>query len=98
LFEPTRRSLGIGARWIFIGQLTGDFVQLNPAQLFFKNIQIKSAKSTSRQQLRDALELVANGMVRPVIHDRWPLERAPEAHDLVESGRTTGRILLKPGL
>jgi D-arabinose 1-dehydrogenase-like Zn-dependent alcohol dehydrogenase len=98
LFEPTRRSLGMGARWIFIGQLTGDFVQLNPAQLFFKNVSIKSAKSTTREQLRDSLELVANGMVRPVIQDRWPLERAPEAHALVESGRTTGRILLKPAL
>lgn len=98
LFQPTRRSLGMGARWIFIGQLTGDFVQLNPAQLFFKNVQIKSAKSTSREQLRDALNLVANGMVKPVIQDRWALERAAEAHALVESGRTTGRLLLKPGL
>lgn len=98
LFDATRRSLGMGARWIFIGQLTGDFVRLNPAQLFFRNVQIKSAKSTSREQLRDSLKLVAAGMVSPVIRERWPLERAAEAHALVESGRTVGRILLKPGL
>ena len=98
LFEPTRRSLGMGARWVFIGQLTGDFVQLNPAQLFFKNVQIKSAKSTSREQLRDSLKLVAAGMVKPVVQDRWALERAPAAHELVESGRSIGRILLKPAL
>lgn len=98
LFEPTRRSLGMGARWIFVGQLTGDFVKLNPAQLFFKNVQIKSAKSTSREQLRDSLKLVAAGLVKPFIQERWPLERAAEAHALVESGRTTGRILLKPSL
>jgi D-arabinose 1-dehydrogenase-like Zn-dependent alcohol dehydrogenase len=96
LFEPTRRSLGMGARWIFVGQLTGEFVKLNPAQLFFRNIQIKSAKSTSREQLRDCLALVAKGLVKPVIQERWPLERGPEAQALVESGRTIGRILLKP--
>ena len=98
LFEPTRRSLGMGARWIFVGQLTGEFVKLNPAQLFFKNIQIKSAKSTSREQLRDSLALVAQGLVTPVIQERWPLERAADAQALVESGRTIGRILLKPAL
>src|SRR3546814_12643038 len=58
LFQPTRRSLAMGARWIFVGQLTGDFVQLNPAQIFFRNISIMSAKSTSREQLRDSLDLV----------------------------------------
>jgi D-arabinose 1-dehydrogenase-like Zn-dependent alcohol dehydrogenase len=98
LFEPTRRSLAMGARWVFIGQLTGDFVRLNPAQMFFKNAQIKSAKSTSREQLRDSLRLVAEGMVKPVIQDRWPLEKGAEAHALVESGRSVGRILLKPSL
>lgn len=98
LFQPTRRSLGMGARWIFIGQLTGDFVQLNPAQLFFKVTRILSAKSTSRQQLIDALALVARGQVKPVITDRLPLERAVEAHAAVESGRSTGRFLLMPGM
>ncbi|MCP8938761.1 alcohol dehydrogenase catalytic domain-containing protein [Alsobacter sp. SYSU M60028] len=98
LFQPTRRSLAMGARWVFIGQLTGDFVQLNPAQIFMRDITIMSAKSTSREQLRDALDLVAQGLVRPVVLDRLPLEAACRAHELMEAGRTTGRILLKPGL
>ena len=97
LFEPTRRSLGMGARWIFIGQLTGDFVRLNPAQLFMKDITIRSAKSTSRRQLQDALGLVAQGQVRPVITDVLPLEEAARAHRLVEAGDSVGRVLLKPG-
>lgn len=98
LFQPTRRSLAMGARWIFIGQLTGDFVQLNPAQLFFKNASIMSAKSTSREQLRDTLDLMAKGMVRSIIVDRLPLEEAARAHALVEAGRSMGRIVLKPSL
>jgi len=96
LFEPTRRSLGMGARWVFIGQLTGDFVRLNPAQIFMKDVTIRSAKSTSRRQLEDALGLVARGAVKPVITDVLPLEAAAEAHRIVESGRSVGRVLLRP--
>lgn len=96
LFEPTRRSLGMGARWIFVGQLTGDFVKLNPAQLFMRDISIKSAKSTSRKQLQDSLDLVSKGLVKPVISMSLPLEQAPHAHELVESGKAFGRVLLKP--
>lgn len=96
LFEPTRRSLAMGARWIFVGQLTGDFVKLNPAQLFMRDISIKSAKSTSRKQLQDSLELVRQGLVKPVISMSLPLEEAARAHDLVENGRAFGRVLLKP--
>ncbi|MCO5148034.1 MAG: alcohol dehydrogenase catalytic domain-containing protein [Aquamicrobium sp.] len=98
LFQPTRKSLAMGGRWIFVGQLTGDFVQLNPAQLFMRDISIRSVKSTSLAQLRDCLRMVALGQVRPVITDRLPLEMAAEAHRMVESGRSTGRILLMPGL
>jgi D-arabinose 1-dehydrogenase-like Zn-dependent alcohol dehydrogenase len=96
LFEPTRRSLAMGARWIFVGQLTGDFVKLNPAQLFMRDISIKSAKSTSRKQLQDSLELVRQGQVKPVISMRLPLAEAPRAHELVETGKAFGRVLLKP--
>lgn len=98
LFQPTRKSLAMGARWIFVGQLTGDFVQLNPAQLFLRDISIMSAKSTSRKQLQDSLELVRLGQVRPVITAELPLEKAAEAHRDVESGHSVGRILLKPAL
>ncbi|MGB9065090.1 MAG: alcohol dehydrogenase catalytic domain-containing protein, partial [Pseudolabrys sp.] len=40
LFESIRRSMGIGGRWIMIGQLTGEFVPFNPAQLFLKNVSM----------------------------------------------------------
>ena len=98
VFQSARKSLAMGGRWIFVGQLTGEFVQINPAQIFLRDISIKSAKSTSRKQLQDSLDLVRRGQVRPVITAEMPLERAAEAHKDVESGRSVGRILLKPGL
>jgi len=55
LFQPTRKSLAMGGRWIFVGQLTGEFVQLNPAQLFMRDISIRSVKSTSLAQIKACL-------------------------------------------
>jgi D-arabinose 1-dehydrogenase-like Zn-dependent alcohol dehydrogenase len=96
LFEPIRRSLGIGGRWIMIGQLTGQFVPFNPAQLFLKNVSMLSATSTTRKQLEDSLALVARGAIKPIISMALPLEQAARAHTLVEAGKSVGRIVLRP--
>jgi D-arabinose 1-dehydrogenase-like Zn-dependent alcohol dehydrogenase len=96
VFEATRRSLAEGARWVLVGQLSGDFVRFNPAQMFLRDIALLSARSTSRAQLEDALRLVARGAVRPEIAARLPLSQAAEAHRLVERAAPAGRILLCP--
>ena len=72
---PIRRSMGIGGRWILIGQLTGQFVPFNPAQLFLKNVSMLSATSTTRRQLEDCLALVARGAVKPIVSLALPLVR-----------------------
>lgn len=97
LFEPTRRSLAMSARWVFVGQLSGDFVKLSPAQVFLRNISIMGAKSASRRQLHDALHLVARGAIRPVIAEDLPLSRAAEAHATMQRSPPAGRIILRPG-
>lgn len=96
LFTPIRRSMAVGGRWILIGQLTGDFVPFNPAQLFLKGVSMLSATSTTRKQLQDCLALVARGAVKPVVSQSLPLSEAARAHEQVEAGSVTGRILLKP--
>ncbi|MBS7707965.1 alcohol dehydrogenase catalytic domain-containing protein [Chelatococcus asaccharovorans] len=97
-FTSTRRSLGMGGRWIMVGQLSGEFVKLNPAQIFLQDLTIRSAKATSRRQLVDAIELVRRGAVKPMISASLPLDEAAHAHRLMESAAPTGRILLKPSL
>lgn len=96
LFESIRRSMGIGGRWIMIGQLTGEFVPFNPAQLFLKNVSMLSATSTTRKQLDDCLALVARGVIKPFVSLALPLEQASQAHELVETGKSSGRIVLRP--
>ena len=96
LFDAMRKSLGQSGRWIMIGQLTGEFVPFNPAQLFLKNQSMYSVMSTSRKQLEDVLTLKKRGQIKPVITESFPIEEAARAHELVESGKAVGRIVMRP--
>jgi len=48
-----------------------------------------------RQAMQSAINLLAGG-VRPAIAATFPLAEATRAHDLVESRRAMGKIVLKP--
>ena len=97
LFTPMRRSLAVNGRWILVGQLTGGFVDFNPAQLFLRNQSMLSVHSTSRAQLEDSLALIARGALRPVISGIHPLEEIATVHARMERGGVPGRIVVRPG-
>lgn len=48
-----------------------------------------------RQCHAELSELAARGIVKPLISERVPLERAPEALAAVGAGRTTGRVVVR---
>ena len=96
-FDAMRRSLGINGRWILIGQLTGDFVPFNPAQLFLRNQSMLSVHSTTRKQLEDCLSLIARGDVKPVVSGVHPISEIRQVHERVERGGVAGRIVVRPG-
>lgn len=96
LFHPIRRSMAECGRIVLVGQLTGEFVSFNPAQLFLRNISLLSAKGVSRTQLQTALRLVAQRRIEPVIDRVLPLADAAAAHRALEAGTIRGRVVLKP--
>jgi len=96
VFPSVRRSVADDGRIVLVGQVTGDFISVNPAQLFLRNVSILTAKGVSRAQLTDSLDLIARGRIRPMVEDVYGLDGAAEAHGLVEAGRSTGRLVLKP--
>jgi cytosine/adenosine deaminase-related metal-dependent hydrolase len=48
-----------------------------------------------RHEVEQAIRLVARGLVRPVVDDVLPLERANEALERLEHGRVQGRLVLR---
>lgn len=98
LFTPTRRSLAFGGRWVMVGQLTGDFVPFNPAQLFLRHVSLLSGNGSVKRQLDDAFRMIQLGMIKPVVEEAFGLDAAAEAHSRLESGAVTGRLILKPSI
>jgi NADPH:quinone reductase-like Zn-dependent oxidoreductase len=96
-FTAMRKSLGINGRWILVGQLTGDFVQFNPAQLFLRNQSMLSVHSTTRAQLEDVLALLARNQIKAIVTGVHGLHEVTAVHQRMERGGVPGRIVLRPG-
>lgn len=46
-------------------------------------------------QLEELFELMANGKLNLEVAHLFPLEKAPDAHRQVETGRTRGKVVLQ---
>ena len=91
-------------RLVIIGMQGGTKAELNIAQLLSKRGAIIATTLRSRpvagkaaicaSVVENVWPLVADGRVRPVVHEQVPLERAADAHRMVEEGSHTGKVLL----
>ncbi|GAA4227485.1 acryloyl-coenzyme A reductase [Actinomadura meridiana] len=99
-FLSSVKTVGMHGRLVLIGE-----VQKKPPQVVAdlvgwrgRDISILSAASTTKRQLEDVLTLMERGVVNPVVTDTLPMSEASRAHEILESGSVTGRILLVPDI
>ena len=85
------------------GYAGGMWEDVSPAWLVGRNIGVHGfylGRLTARrpdvveQAARDVLRLWEGGVVRPIVGHEFPLERAGEAHELIEARKTTGKVVL----
>ena len=57
---------------------------------------IKEKAKIARALRKEVWPLLDSGTIRPIIHQTFPLEKAADAHRLMESSSHIGKILLKP--
>jgi acryloyl-coenzyme A reductase len=96
VFKPAFKSLAVGGRYVMVGQLFREEISINPAFIFFQRAQILGVGSVRRDHIEDAIKLVLAGRVHPKVAAVYPLEAAAEAHAAIESGKLTGRVVLRP--
>jgi NADPH2:quinone reductase len=96
LGEQAAGLLNPGGRLCRFGMASGTFAQPVPADVV-ESEPLRLAPDTMRALSQKAMDLAAQGQLRPLIGQVLPLEQAADAHRLMEQRAVVGKTLLKPG-
>jgi NADPH:quinone reductase-like Zn-dependent oxidoreductase len=95
-FGGSLKCLARGGRLVTCGATTGGNVALPLHLLFFKNLSVLGSTMGSKGDLRGLLRLFEPGRLRPVLDRAMPMADVAEAHRLLESRQSLGKIALLP--
>jgi NADPH:quinone reductase-like Zn-dependent oxidoreductase len=90
------RALARGGRMLVVGNTSGYDVHIDSRYIFGKHLSIIGSSMGTQDDFRHVMGLLFEGKVKPVIGAVLPLEKAAEAHQLLESGSVFGKIILTP--
>ncbi|MHB8361476.1 MAG: zinc-binding dehydrogenase [Thermoplasmataceae archaeon] len=94
-FSSSLRSLSFGGRIIVIGNLEPTPVEVPLGLIILKGNRIEGTISSTRNDLRIALELSRSGKVKEVKHDVRNLLDVNNAFSDIKQRKNLGRIMLK---
>jgi NADPH2:quinone reductase len=102
--EPNLACLALYGRLVIIGLLGGPRAELNIGRLMVKRQRVigsvlrarpvEEKAEITRNFEREVMPLLADGRVRPVIHEVMPLEDARRAHEAMAANANTGKLIL----
>jgi len=90
--EGCIKSLGKGGRLVVVG-IPRDITSLdfNPHRLITDEIVVTGCRCATKQEIRESLELVRRGFVKPAVLQTFRLEEANRVHELIDNMMLTGR-------
>jgi len=68
--------------------------RVDPLAVLSKGLEIHGSRYVSLAELIDAVKLVQQGKIKPVVTKTFPLEEAETAHQMILANRITGRAAL----
>lgn len=103
-FEASLNSLALRGTMVTYGNASGPVPPVAPLDLTRRGSLTLVRPSLFHYATPDRLpamsaalfELISKGILKPQIAARFPLEKAGDAHRMLESGETIGSIILKP--
>ena len=96
LFRSVLNSLAQHGRMTLLGEIEGRRVSMNLAEILFRDATISSSTGAGPGDIQDAAQMVADGLVSPVVSARYALEDWKLAYDAMRERRTFGRVVLTP--
>jgi NADPH2:quinone reductase len=92
------RAIGFDGRLVTAGAHAGPNVTIDFSHLYHKRITIKGRPGYQASDVAKCFAAAAEGKIKAQIERILPLSRAADAHRLVESGQSAGKIVLDPTL
>ncbi|MEV7065360.1 zinc-binding dehydrogenase [Streptomyces collinus] len=91
-------------RLVFYGSASGDIQPIHPLMLsrmktvagFALYAMLYNKPEAIAAGQRDLLDMIAEGKVRPIVHERLGLDEAVKAHELMEARAQLGKVVLVP--
>jgi D-arabinose 1-dehydrogenase-like Zn-dependent alcohol dehydrogenase len=96
VFKQCFRGLARRGRYILTGQVAGMPITVHPKFIFAKEAVVTGSASTSMATFIDAMRLVADGLIHPVV-TRYPLDDVQRAFKDMDDRVVPGRIVVCPG-
>ena len=69
-------------------------MSLRPHEMVRNEIEVVGSRATTTQELRETMNLVAQGRIRPIVDQVLPLEEVEHAYELLTQGKLLGRAVL----
>ncbi len=102
-FTDSLRSLREGGRVVVVGFTGGSIPEVKVNRLLLGNTEVVGAgwgayamgKPAVNREIGAAIDrMIEQGFVRPIVGERFPLERAVEALKVIEQRQATGKVVL----
>jgi NADPH:quinone reductase-like Zn-dependent oxidoreductase len=85
-----------GGTIVTAGATSGDDARINVTYMFVKQLRILGSRLGTMADTIDAARHLSAGRFAPLIGAVLPLEQLGEAHVLLDEGRVTGKVIVKP--
>jgi len=96
-FGPAFASLRTGGRYGICGATTGLRTELHLGLLFSQQKEIYGVYMGNKEDMREIVEMLNRGAVRPVVDRTFPLTEAAAAHQAMEATNFFGKLVLTQG-
>lgn len=96
--------LNHGARWIMIAALAGQKTEIDLKNIYVRNVRIIGSTLRSRtpevkaqilaELVKNVFPKIEKGLIRPTVYKTLPIEKAEEAHAILQRGENVGKVVL----
>ncbi|MBA3464009.1 MAG: zinc-binding dehydrogenase [Deltaproteobacteria bacterium] len=96
VFAASLRAVRAGGRIVTCGATAGFHPAIDLRHIFFRQVEVLGSTMGSKADLLAVLGHVEAGRLTPVVHEVLPLERAADAHRILERREAFGKVVLEP--